>query len=150
MQSPNLKRRVAIMLFALGLGTLVLASCTPEQVAAWQQHVNFTAQRDGTPGYRHFDNCQQAVDHIFGGRWDHGRASYVTWRESRNVPTAQRPGSQFIGCAQLSAQIRATFLKGSAYDPYYNVLALRDAADHPDWGWCHWDIVNYCAAGGAW
>lgn len=150
MKTPTLKRRLSAVLLALGLGTMVLSSCTPEEVAAWQRHMQFTAQRDGTGGYHHYSNCLDAVDQIFAGRPDHSRARYVVWRESRGVPTAQRPRSQFIGCAQLSAAIRGTFLKGSAYDAYYNVLALRDAVDHPRWGWCHWDIVNYCARGGAW
>jgi len=144
-----LRRALLVCLIALGLG-ITATGCNAAQIAEYQRFLYLTAVRDGTSGYRSFTNCADAVDYIFGGRWDHGRASYVTWRKSRNVPTAQRPGSQFIGCAQLSAGIRATFLKGSAYDPYYNVLALRDAADHPDWGWCHWDSVNYCAAGGAW
>ena len=142
-----LRRALLVCLIALGLG-ITATGCNAEQIAEYQRFTYLTALRDGTGGYRSFSNCADAVDYIFGGRWDHGRARMVTHRESRDVPTARRPGSQYAGCAQLSAGIRASFLKGPWEDPYYNVLAMRDAVDHPEWGWCHWDSYNYCAPGG--
>jgi len=67
-------------------------------------------------------------------------------RESNYQPTAvSRTGAK--GCAQLTGGILA-FLEGPWNDPYWNVLAMRNAVDDPKWGWCHWDIVNYCKAGG--
>lgn len=143
----NPRRVILVCLIALGLG-ITATGCNAAQIAEYQRFVYLTAVRDNTGGYRPFNNCAEAVDHIFGGRWDHSRAHMVTHRESRNDPNARRPGSQFAGCAQLSAKIQADFLKGPWNDPYYNVLAMRDAVDHSAWGWCHWDIINYCAPGG--
>ena len=98
--------------------------------------------------YKPLANCREAVDYIFTDRVDYDRAIRVVYRESTNNPIARRPGSQYVGCAQLSTTLQATFLRGTWNDPYYNVLALRDAVDSPRWGWCHWDLVNYCDAGG--
>lgn len=100
------------------------------------------------PPYQTFSNCREAVDYIFQDRIDYPRAVKVVFRESTNNPNARRPGSQYAGCAQLSSTLQRLFLKGPWNDPYYNVLALRDAVDHPRWGWCHWDLVNYCGKGG--
>jgi hypothetical protein len=100
------------------------------------------------PPYQAFSNCREAVDYIFQDRVDYPRAVKVVFRESTNNPSARRSGSQYAGCAQLSASLQRLFLKGPWNDPYYNVLALRDAVDHPRWGWCHWDLVNYCGRGG--
>lgn len=100
------------------------------------------------PPYQSFSNCRQAVDYIFQDRIDYPRAVKVVFRESTNNPNARRPGSQYAGCAQISSTLQRLFLKGPWNDPYYNVLALRDAVDHPQWGWCHWDLVNYCGKGG--
>jgi soluble lytic murein transglycosylase-like protein len=98
-------------------------------------------------GYRLFDDCRQAVDYLFAGRPDYERAHMVVHRESRYVPTAVSPtGAR--GCTQITSGIRNAFLQGAWDDPYWNVLAMRDAVDHPEWGWCHWDVVNYCRAGG--
>jgi hypothetical protein len=98
-------------------------------------------------GYQAFTECGEAVDYLFAGRDDLGRAQRVVYRESRNQPGAVSPTGA-LGCAQLTSGIRNAFLQGSWDDPYWNVLAMRDAVDDPDWGWCHWDIVNYCKAGG--
>jgi len=98
--------------------------------------------------YQAFANCREAVDYLFTDRVDYARAIEVVYRESTNNPQARRPGSQYAGCSQLSTTLQATFLRGPWNDPYYNVLALRDAVDNPRWGWCHWDLVNYCDAGG--
>ncbi len=100
------------------------------------------------PPYKKLTNCREAVDYIFGDRLDYQRAVRVVYRESTNNPNARRPGSQYAGCAQLSATLQATFLQGAWNDPFFNVLALRDAVDSPRWGWCHWDLVNYCLASG--
>lgn len=100
------------------------------------------------PGYKPFTNCREAVDYIFNDRVDYMRAVRVVYRESTNNPNSRRPGSQYAGCAQLSSTLQRLFLKGPWNDPYFNVLALRDAVDNPAWGWCHWDLVNYCKAGG--
>ncbi len=100
------------------------------------------------PPYKQFTNCREAVDYIFNDRVDYPRAVKVVFRESTNNPNARRPGSQYAGCAQLSATLQRLFLKGPWNDPYFNVLALRDAVDNPAWGWCHWDLVNYCKPGG--
>lgn len=100
------------------------------------------------PPYKQFSNCREAVDYIFQDRVDYPRAVKVVFRESTNNPNARRPGSQYAGCAQLSNTLQRLFLKGAWNDPYFNVLALRDAVDHPRWGWCHWDLVNYCGPGG--
>lgn len=101
-----------------------------------------------SPAYKSFANCAEAVDYIFDGRWDQSRAKQVVFRESTNNPLARRAGSQYVGCAQISATIQRLFLQGPWEDPYFNVLALRDAVDNPHWGWCHWDLVNYCRYGG--
>lgn len=98
--------------------------------------------------YKPLANCRDAVDYLFNDRTDYARAIEVVYRESTNNPNARRPGSQYAGCAQLSSTLQATFLRGPWNDPYYNVLAMRDAVDDPRWGWCHWDLVNYCGAGG--
>lgn len=100
------------------------------------------------PSYRQLANCGEAVDYIFQDRVDYLRAVKVVYRESTNNPNARRPGSQYAGCAQLSNTLQRLFLQGPWNDPYYNVLALRDAVDNPAWGWCHWDLVNYCKPGG--
>ena len=98
--------------------------------------------------YKPLNNCREAVDYLFNDRTDYARAIEVVYRESTNNPNARRPGSQYAGCAQLSSTLQATFLRGAWNDPYYNVLAMRDAVDDPRWGWCHWDLVNYCGKGG--
>ncbi|MCC7543664.1 hypothetical protein IT415_03050 [bacterium] len=98
--------------------------------------------------YKTFSSCRDAVDYLFSDRTDHQRAIGVVYRESTNNPNARRPGSQYAGCAQLSSTLQATFLRGPWNDAYYNVLAMRDAVDDPRWGWCHWDLVNYCEYGG--
>jgi hypothetical protein len=105
------------------------------------------AERLNPPqGYQVFDDCEQAVEYLFAGRWDHDRAMRVVYRESRYEPTAvSRTGAK--GCAQLTGGL-LNFLGGPWSDPYWNVLAMRTAVDDPDWGWCHWDIVNYCRPGG--
>ena len=100
------------------------------------------------PPYRALTDCKQAVDYIFQDRVDYSRALKVVYRESTYNPLARRAGSQYAGCAQLSYTLQKTFLKGPWQDPFYNVLALRDAVDSPSWGWCHWDLVNYCLPGG--
>lgn len=100
------------------------------------------------PPYKVLTDCKDAVNYIFQDRVDYDRALTVVYRESTYNPLARRPGSQYAGCAQLSYTLQRTFLKGSWQDPYYNVLALRDAVDSPAWGWCHWDLVNYCLPGG--
>lgn len=100
------------------------------------------------PPYKQLKDCGEAVEYIFQDRVDYPRAVKVVFRESTNNPNARRPGSQFAGCAQLSATLQRLFLQGPWNDPYYNVLALRDAVDNRAWGWCHWDLVNYCNAGG--
>ena len=98
-------------------------------------------------GYQMFNDCREAVDHLFAGRWDHQRALRIVQRESGFQPGAvSRTGAR--GCAQLTSGIRNAFLEGPWDDPYWNVLAMRSAIDHPDWGWCHWDIRNYCLPGG--
>ena len=98
-------------------------------------------------GYVSFPSCREAVDYFFSGRMDYERALMVVNRESRFVPDAVSPtGAR--GCAQMTSGMRNTFLQGPWDDPYWNVRAMRDAVDHPDWGWCHWDVVNYCARGG--
>lgn len=101
-----------------------------------------------SPAYKPLGNCREAVDYIFNDRVDYPRAVKVVFRESTNNPNARRPGSQYAGCAQLSSTLQRIFLKGPWNDPYFNVLALRDAVDSPAWGWCHWDLVNYCKPGG--
>ncbi len=103
---------------------------------------------DLNPPYKQLNDCREAVDYIFNDRVDYTRAIRVVYRESTYNPNARRPGSQYAGCAQLSSTLQRLFLKGPWNDPYYNVLALRDAVDNPAWGWCHWDIVNYCKPGG--
>lgn len=100
------------------------------------------------PPYKQLTNCREAVDYIFQDRVDYPRAVKVVFRESTNNPNARRPGSQYAGCAQLSNTLQRLFLKGPWNDPYFNVLALREAVDNPAWGWCHWDLVNYCNPGG--
>lgn len=105
------------------------------------------ARQAAESGYQHFDDCRQAVDVLFAGRWDYQRALYVIHRESRYVPTAVSPTGA-LGCGQLTSGIRNAFLQGPWDDPYWNVLAVRTAVDDPAWGWCHWDVVNYCHAGG--
>lgn len=100
------------------------------------------------PPYKPLSDCKEAVNYIFQDRVDYGRAMRVVYRESTYNPLARRAGSQYAGCAQLSYTLQKTFLKGPWQDPYYNVLALRDAVDSPAWGWCHWDLVNYCLPGG--
>jgi|GEM_PF-4174016 len=97
--------------------------------------------------YRAFTTCTQAVDYLFEGRWDQSRAIRVVKRESGNQPGARRPGSQYAGCTQISAGMRKNLL-GPWNDPYYNVLVMYQKASNG--GWCHWDIVNYCRAGGEW
>lgn len=100
------------------------------------------------PPYKLVKDCGEAVEYIFQDRVDYPRAIKVVFRESTNNPNARRPGSQFAGCAQLSSTLQRLFLQGPWNDPFYNVLALRDAVDNKAWGWCHWDIVNYCNPGG--
>lgn len=100
------------------------------------------------PPYKQLANCKDAVDYIFQDRVDYPRAIKVVYRESTYNPNARRPGSQYAGCAQLSNTLQRVFLKGPWNDPFFNVLALRDAVDSPSWGWCHWDLVNYCLPGG--
>lgn len=124
-----------------------LSACTPQEV---QQYLavksggGVTAQKTG---YKEFSDCKQAVDYLFSGRSDYHRALHVVYRESRYVPTAvSRTGA--LGCAQLTGGLKRTFLKGPWNDPYWNILALRLAVDDPHWGWCHWDVVNYCRRGG--
>lgn len=109
---------------------------------------NKTRNTTLSPSYKAFTNCGEAVDYIFDGRWDQARAKEVVFRESTNNPLARRTGSQYVGCAQISSTIQRLFLQGPWEDPYFNVLALRDAVDNPHWGWCHWDLVNYCRYGG--
>jgi len=101
-------------------------------------------------GYQNFGtDCRAAVDYLFEGRWDYQRALMVVNRESRFVSfVVDYASGSHKGCAQLSAGLQRRFLQGPWQDPYYNVKALRDAVDAPDYGWCHWDIVNYCARGG--
>ncbi len=101
-----------------------------------------------SPSYKSLSDCKEAVNYIFQDRVDYPRALKVVYRESTYNPLARRPGSQYAGCAQLSYTLQKTFLKGPWQDPFFNVLALRDAVDSPAWGWCHWDLVNYCLPGG--
>ena len=103
-----------------------------------------------TKGYVNFgSDCRAAVDYLFEGRWDHQRALMVVNRESRFVSfVVDYASGSHKGCAQLSPGLQRRFLQGPWNDPYWNVRALRDAVDAPDYGWCHWDIINYCARGG--
>ncbi len=102
------------------------------------------------PPYVGFVDCKQAVDYLFEGRWDYERAVHVVYRESRYDPTAVSR-TNALGCAQLTGKLKQPpFLTGPWNDPFWNVLALRRAVDAPGWGWCHWDVVNYCLPGGEW
>jgi hypothetical protein len=97
-----------------------------------------------------FDNCKDAVNYLFYGRKDRLRALKVAHQESTFIPTrVSRTGA--LGCTQLLGKLQhPPFLTGPWDDPFWNVLAMRRAVDDPDWGWCHWDIVNYCLPGGDW
>ncbi len=132
--------------------TLCLQANSASECDALVQRIAATKPKpiagDPMRPYKPFSNCRDAVDYIFNDRTDYARAIEVVYRESTNNPNARRPGSQYAGCAQLSTTLQATFLRGPWNDAYYNVLALRDAVDNPRWGWCHWDLVNYCGAGG--
>lgn len=114
----------------------------------WQAGANIVADNSSQqPHYQHFDDCHAAVDYVFAGRWDKERAHRVVQRESTNDPSAVSPtGAR--GCTQITSGIRQHFLDGPWDDPYWNVLAMRRIVDHQDWGWCHWDIVNFCLKGG--
>jgi hypothetical protein len=94
-----------------------------------------------------FGDCHSAVDYFFAGRWDLARAHRIVQRESGNFPGAvSRAGAR--GCAQLMPAMRNAFLEGPWDDPYWNVKAMFMAVNDPNWGWCHWDIVNFCKRGG--
>jgi len=70
----------------------------------------------------------------------------VVHRESTDSPNASN--GTHMGCAEESAGMRQAHLHGPWNDAFWNVLAMRDVVDDSSYGWCHWDIVNYCLPGG--
>lgn len=110
---------------------------------------NLVANRKpGAPDkpYQYFATCDAAVRYLFEGRRDLSRALKVTKRESTNRPNAKN--GTHLGCGQLSQNLR-NGLKGPWDDAYYNVLRIRETTGGDlGGGWCHWDLVNYCKAGG--
>lgn len=134
----------------LVLGSVFATACTPEEV---QQYISAVSNSEVTAAqeepvqelYVAFPSCREAVDYWFAGRDDLERAHLVVYRESRYVPwVISRTGAR--GCAQMVSHMRNEFLEGPWDDPYWNIKAMREAVD--SWGWCHWDIVNYCKKGG--
>jgi hypothetical protein len=107
--------------------------------------IHMKLSRGIDPNYQWLQDCHSAVDVVFAGRWDFSRAHMVVQRESNNIPSAISPTGH-RGCGQLSQGLRDTWLKGPWDDPYWNVRAIRDIVDSDSW--CHWDLRNYCSAGG--
>ena len=141
------RKRKVLIAFLSVFSVASLTACTPQEVQLYLRITAANQIAEQADSYKKFSDCKQAVDYLFSDRSDYQRALHVVHRESRFVPTAiSRTGA--LGCAQLTGGLKRTFLKGPWNDPYWNVLALRSAVDDPNWGWCHWDVINYCRRGG--
>lgn len=128
-----MKRRIAIVVAAVLLAVPLLASCTPEQVAAYVRYVNSPSA-----------DCYQAINKHWGG--DKAWARKIMLRESGNNPRAQNARSSAAGCFQMLALHAHRFNAvgcswAQRYDPDCNVKAAyhlyREAGQSP------WRLTNY-------
>ncbi|HKY16002.1 MAG TPA: hypothetical protein VJM33_13840, partial [Microthrixaceae bacterium] len=57
--------------------------------------------------------CEAAIGLAWIGDGAYARLEMqrVSWRESRNVATAHRPGSQYYGCLQIGVRTHAARIK---------------------------------------
>lgn len=131
----------------------VIASCTPEQIAIFEQlnpeqqtavvnHIRSTQARQASTSSR---DCYEAVDKY----WPESSRSWIKTiirRESNNTPTAQNSSSSAAGCLQILRIHAPRFTKlgyswSDRYNPDVNILVGLDL--YREAGASPWRLTNY-------
>lgn len=141
-------KRTLTLLFALLIG-VIATSCTPEQIAWWNdpnvpQSTKDAVWKAMTKPPETASDCNSAIDQHWPG--DKVWAKKIVWRESRNTPTA-RNASGASGCFQMMLPLHSRIFSaaGCSSSQWANPVCNTKAAWvlYKSAGTSPWVLTNY-------